>query len=81
MTRLMGILICLALVGLIVTTLVARAVDQQVEQRIVFTRDGVTFDCERRFVPEGEPIPFEDGSSVVAREGGEVTYGDCHTIP
>lgn len=63
------------------TALVGRAIDNETQDRVIFTRGGVTFDCERRFVPEGEVIPYEDGSSVVAREGGEMTYGNCHDVP
>jgi hypothetical protein len=60
---------------------VGRAMDAAIQDRIVFTRGGVTFDCERRFFQEGEPITYEDGSSVLARAGGEVAYGNCHTVP
>lgn len=82
MTRLAGWLIVAALVLLIGVGLIGRALDHEIQQRVIFTRpDGVTFDCERTFVQEGEVIPYEDGSSVVARPGGEVTYGDCHTVP
>jgi hypothetical protein len=81
MSRIIGIALCVSLVVFIGATLVCRAVDAEVQQRVIFTRDGVTFDCERIFVPAGEVIPYEDGSSVVARAGGEVTYGDCHSVP
>lgn len=60
---------------------IGRAMDHEIEQRVIFTRDGVTFDCERRFVEPGEVVTFEDGSSVHASEDGEVAYTDCHTIP
>ena len=69
------LLIALAVSG------IGRAIDQQVQDRVIFTRDGVTFDCERRFVEQGEVVTFEDGSSVHASEDGEVFYTDCHTLP
>jgi hypothetical protein len=61
--------------------LVGRAMDVEIQERVLFTRDGVTFDCERRWHPEGELIEFEDGSSVRAHEGGETTYNNCHEVP
>ena len=61
--------------------LVGRAMGHEVQDRVIFTRDGVTFDCERRFVHRGEKVSFEDGSSVHASEDGEVFYTNCHTIP
>ena len=63
------------------TALVGRAIDNEARDRVIFTRDGVTFDCERRFVEQGETVTFEDGSSVHASEDGEVFYTNCHTLP
>lgn len=62
-------------------TAFGKAIDAEIRDRVVFTRDGVTFDCERRFVPAGKPIEYEDGSSVLAPAGGEIAYGNCHTLP
>lgn len=63
------------------SVLVGRAIDTEVQERVIFTRDGVTFDCERRFVQAGERVDFEDGSSVHASVDGEVFYTNCHTLP
>jgi len=53
MTRLFGYALLACLVCLIFVSLVARAVDQEVQQRVILTRDGVTLDCERRLGPHG----------------------------
>lgn len=81
MTRFLGWLLFFSMVVLIAVVAVGRAFDYEGQDRVIFTREGVTFDCERTYVPAGEPIRYEDGSTVVARPGGEITYGNCHTIP
>jgi len=47
MTRLLGLVLCASLIILIGVTLVGRAIDTEVQDHIVFTRNGVTLDCER----------------------------------
>jgi hypothetical protein len=78
MTRLIGLILVVTFVGLGAFAF-GRAIDVEAAQRVIFTRDGVTFDCERRFVEAGQPITFEDGSSVHASVDGEVHYTNCHT--
>lgn len=58
---------------------VGRAMDAAVQDRVIFTRGGITLDCERRVYSAGETIVFEDGSSMLALVDGEVHYTDCHT--
>jgi hypothetical protein len=41
-------------------TALGKAVDAEIRDRVVFTRGGVTFDCERNFYDAGEPIEYED---------------------
>lgn len=80
MTRLIGLTLLVVVVAFGAFAF-GRAIDVEVQDRVLFTRDGVTFDCERRFLARGETISFEDGSSVHASEDGEVHYTDCHTLP
>lgn len=47
MTRMLGMAIVFALVVLIGATLVGRAIDVEVSDRVILTRDGHTLDCER----------------------------------
>lgn len=47
MIRLSGWLICGALVALLAMALIGRAADHEVQQHVIFTRHGVTLDCER----------------------------------
>jgi hypothetical protein len=81
MTRLFGLVLLACLVVLIGAALVGRAIDVESQERVIFTRAGITFDCGRRAYAKGERIVFEDGSSVVASYDGEVHYTDCHTTP
>lgn len=80
MTRLIGLLLVVAAIVSGAFAL-GRAMDVEASDRVIFTRDGVTFDCERRFVSAGERVTFEDGSSVHASSDREVFYTDCHTLP
>lgn len=80
MSRLLGIALCLSLVVLIGATLIGRAIDTEVQDRVLITRGGVTLDCERSVAKPNEIVRYEDGSSFVAK-GGEVSYGDCHIVP
>lgn len=73
----LALVVCIAVV--VAATAFGRAIDNQVQDRVMFTRDSVTFDCERRFVEAGEPIIYEDGSSRLSR--GEIHYMNCHTAP
>lgn len=59
--------------------LVGRAMDNEAQDRVIFTRGGVTFDCERHFVEAGELVTYEDGSTDFSR--GEVSYTNCHNVP
>lgn len=81
MTRLFGYVLLAALVCLILVSLIARAIDAEAQDRVIFTRSGVTLDCERRYVQAGKVIRYEDGSSRRARPGGEVAYTNCHLVP
>lgn len=63
------------------TFALGRAMDVEAENRVIFTRDGVTFDCERRAYERGDVLSFEDGSSMHISEDGEVAYTNCHTVP
>lgn len=47
MSRLLGIVLCLSLVILIGATLIGRAIDTEVQQRVIFTKNGQTLDCNR----------------------------------
>lgn len=47
MVRYLGIALCVSLVILIAATLVGRAMDTEAQQHVIFTRHGVTLDCER----------------------------------
>jgi hypothetical protein len=47
LTRWFGYALLLSLVILIGATLVSRAIGQEVQQHVIFTRNGVTIDCER----------------------------------
>jgi len=47
MARILGIALCLSLVMLIGSTLIARAFDNEVQQRVIFTKNGQTLDCNR----------------------------------
>lgn len=47
MSRLLGIALCLSLVVLIGATLIGRAIDTETQQHAIFTRNGITLDCER----------------------------------
>lgn len=78
--RITGIALCVSLVVLIGVSLVGRAVDAEVQQRVLITRGGWTLDCERHVAREGEVVRFEDSSSVVAK-AGEVFYRDCNRVP
>ena len=80
MSRLLGIALCLSLVILVGATLMGRAIDTEIQDRVLITRAGVTLDCQRSVAEPGEIVRYEDGSSFVA-EGGEVSYGDCHVAP
>lgn len=80
MTRYLGVLLCVVLVGVLSVVLIGRAIDTETPTRVIFTRDGVTFDCERHIVEAGETISYEDGSSEIAGAGGAVIYRDCHTV-
>ena len=44
-----GKLLCIALLGLIAVALLGRAADHQVEDRILYVKDGQTLDCKRSF--------------------------------
>ena len=51
-----------ALVGTILfvgTGQVGRAMDHEAEQRVIFTKDGVTLDCARRFGGHGS-VSYND---------------------
>ncbi len=80
MSRLLGIALCLSLVVLIGASLIGRAMDTEVQDRVLITRGGVTLDCQRSVAKPGEIVRYEDGSSFVAK-GGEVSYGDCNVVP
>jgi hypothetical protein len=43
----LGIALCIATFVLAAVTVLGRAVDTEAQQRVVFTRNGVTLDCER----------------------------------
>lgn len=47
MTRYFGVVLCVLLVGVIAIVLMGRAIDEETQDRVIFTRDGVTLDCER----------------------------------
>lgn len=80
MTRVAVIGLCLALVVVIAAMLVGRAIGQEIQQRVLYTVGGVTYDCVRSVAKPGELVQLEDDSSFVAK-GGEVSYGDCHRVP
>ena len=66
MTRLIGWLLCGAIVGVLAVTLIGRAIDVEVQDRIIIarSRSGQTLDCARRVGPHGN-----------------VFYFDCHAVP
>ena len=47
MARLLGLALCVSLLFVVGATLIGRAIDTEVQAHVVFTRDGVTLDCER----------------------------------
>lgn len=78
--RFIGIALCISLVVVIGATLVGRAVDAAVRERVIIARAGMTLDCERYVASQGEIVSFEDGSSVKAFDG-EVFYRNCVRVP
>lgn len=63
MARLLGLALCVSLLVLIAFTLVGRAIDTEVQDHIVFTRDGVTLDCVRHYGGHGQ-VSYGDCSRV-----------------
>jgi hypothetical protein len=53
MTKFMGIALCICLVVAIGASVVGRAIDQQVQQRVLIVQNGATWDCERIVYPDG----------------------------
>ena len=47
MARLFGLILCLALVWVIAFTIIGRAVDHEIEQRVLVPQNGALWDCER----------------------------------
>ena len=47
MARLLGLALCVCLAVLVLVTALGRAIDTEIQDRVIFTRDGVTLDCER----------------------------------
>lgn len=57
-----------------------RALDVEGVEHVIFTRAGVTLDCERHNYHAGDVISYEDGSTAIAREG-DTEYENCHRVP
>lgn len=51
--RIIGIALLVSLVVVIGATLVGRAVDAQVQQRVLIFQNGAAWDCERIVYPDG----------------------------
>ena len=79
--RLLMLTLVLSVSVLVGATLVGRAIDTEVQDRVIITRPGgLTLDCERQVKHAGDVVRFEDDSTVVAHEG-EVFYSNCDRVP
>ncbi len=79
--RLLMLALVLSAAVVLGATAIGRAIDTEVQDRVIITRPGgLTLDCERQVKHAGEVVRFEDDSTVVAREG-EVFYSNCDRVP
>lgn len=63
MTRLLGWFICGALVCFVAIALFGRAFDVETQDRVIFTKDGVTLDCARHYGGHGN-VSYGDCNRV-----------------
>ena len=59
----LGIALCIATFVFVSVTLLGRAIDTEVQDRVTFTRDGVTLDCARHLGGHGQ-VSYGDCSRV-----------------
>lgn len=63
MARLLGLALCVSLLFVVGATLIGRAIDAQTQDRVIFTRAGVTLDCVRQVGDRGQ-VSYNDCSRV-----------------
>lgn len=78
--RLLMLALVLSVSVVVGATLIGRAIDTEVQDRVIITRYGLTLDCERQVKHAGDVVRFEDDSTVVAHEG-EIFYSNCDRVP
>ncbi len=75
MARLLGLALCVSLLVLVGATAIGRALDNEAQDRVIFTRNGVTLDCVRHV--RSDRVTYEDGNSYITSMAKGITLEEA----